>query len=216
MQGRFFTFEGVEACGKSTQAKLLAEWFRQNGRNVREVREPGGTPLGEKLRDLVKHDPAGVGMAPETELLLMNASRSELVRRVIAPALAAGEVVICDRFYDSTIAYQGWGRQMDLERVRAVIGVAVGEIKPDLTFFVSVSAGTSALRLAARRAREQSNQADRFELEKASFYDRVRAGYRWLIENEPGRIVEIDGNGSIYEVQALIVAAAKRAAAVPA
>ena len=211
MQGRFLTFEGVEACGKSTQAKLLAEWFRHTGRTVREVREPGGTPLGEKLRDLVKYDPAGVGMAPETELLLMNASRSELVRSVIKPAIEAGEIVICDRFYDSTIAYQGWGRHLDLKSVRAVIEVAVGPFKPDLTFFVSVSPETSALRLAARRSQEQSAPIDRFELEKVTFYDRVRAGYRWLIENESDRIVEIDGNGSIDLVHSAIVAAVARA-----
>ncbi|HTI68404.1 MAG TPA: dTMP kinase [Candidatus Limnocylindria bacterium] len=209
-RGWLVTFEGVEACGKSTQVRLLAEWFRGKGRTVRELREPGGTPLGEKLRDLVKHDPAGVGMAHETELLLMNASRAELVRRVIRPALENGEVVLCDRFFDSTLAYQGWGRQMDAAMVKAVVDVAVGVTRPDLTFLIQVSPEISALRLASRQAAEKKPALDRFEVEKQAFYERVREGYRWLVQNEPQRVVEIDGNGLPEAIHSELVAVVTR------
>ena len=125
-RGTFITFEGLEGCGKSTQVKLLAERLTQAGQVVRVLREPGGTPIGEEIRHTLKHSAHNAAMTPEAELLLMNASRAQLVREVIRPALAAGEIVVCDRFYDSTIAYQGYGREMDLARVKAIIDFAVG------------------------------------------------------------------------------------------
>ncbi|MFM7103337.1 MAG: dTMP kinase, partial [Verrucomicrobiota bacterium] len=137
-RGRLITFEGGEGCGKSTQVRRLAERLQELGRTVRCLREPGGTPLGEKLRHLLKHDPDGAGMAAETELLLMNASRAELVRRVLQPALAAGEIILCDRFYDSTTAYQGHGRGLPPAEVQAIIRLAVGETCPDLTLWLQV------------------------------------------------------------------------------
>src|SRR5690349_21817305 len=117
----FITFEGTEGSGKSTQVKLLATRLRGLGHPVRTCREPGGTPIGEELRHTLKHSLQNQAMSPEAELLLMNASRAQLVREVIRPALSAGEVVLCDRFYDSTTAYQGYGRQLDLELVKRVI-----------------------------------------------------------------------------------------------
>ena len=114
MKGLFITFEGTEGSGKSTQISLLAERLRELGHTVRTLREPGGTPIGEEIRHTLKHSKDNDAMTPEAELLLMNASRAQLVREVIRPALAAGEIVLCDRFYDSTTAYQGYGRQLDL------------------------------------------------------------------------------------------------------
>src|SRR5487761_2393448 len=133
MKGRFITFEGTEGCGKSTQIRLLANRLTALGHRVRLLREPGGTPIGEEIRHTLKSSPNNGAMTAEAELLLMNASRAQLVREVIRPALAAGEIVVCDRFYDSTTAYQGYGRQLDLEKVKTVIEFAVGETKPDLT-----------------------------------------------------------------------------------
>ncbi|MGV3756610.1 MAG: dTMP kinase, partial [Verrucomicrobiota bacterium] len=133
MSGLFITFEGTEGGGKSTQIQLLAERLRSLGHTVRTLREPGGTPIGEEIRHLLKHSDANHGMTSETELLLMNASRAQLVREVIQPALAASEIVLCDRFYDSTLAYQGYGRGLDLGQVQGVVDFAVGSVHPDLT-----------------------------------------------------------------------------------
>src|SRR5580765_4041044 len=133
MKGLFVTFEGAEASGKSTQIALLADHLKKMGRHVRTVREPGGTPIGEEIRHTLKHSSNNQAMTPEAELLLMNASRAQLVREIIRPSLHAGEIVLCDRFYDSTTAYQGYGRQLDLKMVSSIIDSAVGETRPDLT-----------------------------------------------------------------------------------
>src|SRR5712671_5316853 len=138
MRGLFITFEGTEGSGKSTQISLLAERLREMDYTVRTIREPGGTPIGEEIRHTLKHSAQNQAMTAEAELLLMNASRAQLVREVIRPALAAGEIVICDRFYDSTTAYQGYGRQLDLKTVNAIIDVAVGETRPHLTLLMLV------------------------------------------------------------------------------
>ena len=131
-KGVFITFEGSEGCGKSTQIELLARHLRAVGYRARTAREPGGTPIGEEIRHTLKHSKNNAAMTPEAELLLMNASRAQLVREVIRPALDAGEVVISDRFYDSTPAYQGYGRQLDLKLVRSVVDFAVGDTRPDV------------------------------------------------------------------------------------
>src|SRR5580658_3856995 len=127
MTGILISFEGSEGCGKSTQISLLADHLRRLGRTVRLLREPGGTPIGEEIRHTLKHSLSNQAMTAEAELLLMNASRAQLVREVIRPALAEGEIVLCDRFYDSTTAYQGYGRGLDLQQVQTVIDFAVGE-----------------------------------------------------------------------------------------
>ena len=145
----FITFEGTEGSGKSTQISLLAERLRALGRNVLTLREPGGTPIGEEIRHTLKHSPANHAMTAEAELLLMNASRAQLVREVIRPALAAGEIVLCDRFYDSTTAYQGHGRQLDLQMVEQIIDVAVGDTRPDLTLLFIVPHEISEARRVA-------------------------------------------------------------------
>ena len=137
-RGLFITFEGTEGSGKSTQIQMLAGRLSKKGRQVRLLREPGGTPIGEEIRHTLQHSARNQDMTPEAELLLINASRAQLVRQIIRPALQAGEVVLCDRFYDSTTAYQGYGRQLDLTMVEWVINLAVGNTRPDLTLLLHI------------------------------------------------------------------------------
>ena len=203
MKGLLISFEGTEGGGKSTQVARLAERLRAEGRRVRLVREPGGTPIGEEIRFTLKHSPHNGAMTAEAELLLMNASRAQLVREVIRPALAAGEVVICDRFYDSTVAYQGYGRGLDLGHVNAVIDFAVGETRPQLTLILQVPPAVSQARLAARQAslpvvRDRIEEADR------SFFERVEQGYAALAEAEPERIKVIAAEAPEAAVAAAI------------
>ena len=203
MKGLLISFEGTEGGGKSTQVARLAERLRAEGRRVRLVREPGGTPIGEEIRFTLKHSPHNGAMTAEAELLLMNASRAQLVREVIRPALAAGEVVICDRFYDSTVAYQGYGRGLDLGHVNAVIDFAVGETRPQLTLILQVPPAVSQARLAARQAslpvvRDRIEEADR------SYYERVEQGYAALAEAEPERIKVIAAEAPEAAVAAAI------------
>jgi dTMP kinase len=193
MSGLFISFEGTEAGGKSTQIALLAKRIQASGRKVRSLREPGGTPIGEEIRHTLKHSHANAAMTPEAELLLMCASRSQLVREVIRPALAAGEVVLCDRFYDSTIAYQGYGRGLDLDLIRAVLSFAVGETKPDLTLFLNVPLAVSEAR---RQARPMAEARDRMEEADRAFFARVEEGYRAIAAAEPKRVRVIDGTAS--------------------
>ena len=148
--GVFISFEGSEGCGKSTQIEVLARQLRAIGHRVRALREPGGTPIGEEIRHTLKHSKNNHAMTAEAELLLMNASRAQIVREVIRPALAAGEVVLCDRFYDSTTAYQGYGRELDLPMVKTIIDIAVGDTRPDLTLLLTVSPEISEFRRALR------------------------------------------------------------------
>src|SRR5947209_18822241 len=149
-KGLFITFEGTEGSGKSTQISMLAERLRSLGHHVRTLREPGGTPIGEEIRHTLKHSKDNEAMTAEAELLLMNASRAQLVREVIRPALAAGEIVVSDRFYDSTVAYQGYGRRLDLEMVNRVIEIAVGDTRPELTFLLSLPLDQSEARKKQR------------------------------------------------------------------
>src|ERR1043166_7579930 len=152
MHGIFITFEGTEGSGKTTQISLLAERLRGEGHIVRTIREPGGTPIGEEIRHTLKHSADNEAMTAEAELLLMNASRAQLVREVIRPALAAGEIVLCDRFYDSTTAYQGYGRGLDLKMGEAIIFVGGGEPGPALPFFFLGPQEASKERLLARQS----------------------------------------------------------------
>jgi dTMP kinase len=202
-KGLFITFEGTEGCGKSTKIELLAKTLRVLGHRVHALREPGGTPVGEEVRHTLKHSKANVAMTPETELLLVNASRAQLVREIIRPALTVGDVVLCDRFYDSTTAYQGYGRGLDLALVKSVIDFAVGDTRPDLTLFLHVSAEVSAERLLSRQSilpfiRDRMEEGDRH------FFARVAKGYDAIAAAEPGRVRVVDGAGTIEIVCAKI------------
>ena len=199
MRGLFITFEGTEGGGKTTQIALLAERLRKSGKTARTLREPGGTPIGEEIRHTLKHSAQNQAMTPEAELLLMNASRAQLVREVIRPALAAGEIVLCDRFYDSTIAYQGYGRGLDLKRVQAVIDFAVGDTRPDLTLLLHVPLGVSESRRQSRQS-TAAPERDRFEESDRAFFERVEKGYLALTAAHPKRIKLLDATKSIADV----------------
>lgn len=196
--GLFITFEGTEGSGKSTQIKRLAERISALGHEVVVLREPGGTPIGEEIRHLLKHSAANDAMTAEAELLLMNAARAQLVREVIRPALAAGKVVLCDRFFDSSLVYQGHGRGLDLVDVRRIINYAVGDTLPDLTLLLRVPLAVSEQRRAARQA--QSQERDRFEETDRGFFERVEAGYDNLGAAEGDRVRTIDATKSVDDV----------------
>jgi dTMP kinase len=203
MKGLFITFEGTEGSGKSTQVSLLAQALRAKGRTVRMLREPGGTPIGEEIRHTLKHSAVNHAMTAETELLLMNASRAQLVRETIRPALAAGEVVLCDRFYDSTTAYQGYGRMLDLKVVADIITMAVGDIRPDLTLLFLVPPEVSdARRLARQPSLPLALKRDRIEEADRSFFERVAKGYQAIAANEPQRVKTIAAEGTVKAVAA--------------
>jgi dTMP kinase len=196
--GLFITFEGTEGSGKSTQIKRLAERISALGHEVVVLREPGGTPIGEEIRHLLKHSAVNDAMTPEAELLLMNAARAQLVREVIRPALTAGKVVLCDRFFDSSLVYQGHGRGLDLVDVRRIINYAVGDTLPDLTLLLRVPLAVSEQRRAARQA--QSQERDRFEETDRGFFERVEAGYDNLGAAEGDRVRTIDATKSVDDV----------------
>jgi dTMP kinase len=203
MRGRLISFEGTEGSGKSTQISLLAERLRSLGYAVRSIREPGGTPIGEEIRHTLKHSAANHAMTAEAELLLMNASRAQLVREVIRPALAAGEIVLCDRFYDSTTAYQGYGRQLDLKRVAEIIDYAVGDTRPDLTLLLMVSHEVSMERRLARQS-TLSFMRDRMEEADTGFFERVAQGYQAIAAAEPQRVRCLPATGKVSDVEAAI------------
>ena len=205
MKGLFITFEGTEGTGKSTQISLLAWRLRSSGYRIRTLREPGGTPIGEEIRHTLKHSPANHAMTPEAELLLMNASRAQLVREIIRPALAAGEVILSDRFYDSTTAYQGYGRQLDLQMVKSVIDAAVGDTRPDMTLLFMVPREISEARRVARQPTlPLSIQRDRMEEADQSFFARVAKGYQAIAAAEPQRVRQFDATGDVAAIEAAI------------
>ena len=199
-RGLLITFEGTEGCGKSTQVERLAARLKNFGRAVVVTREPGGTAIGEQIRHLLKFAPEGDAMTRETELLLFEASRAQLVREVIQPQLAAGAIVICDRFFDSTTAYQGAARKLPTEVVAQLNRFAVGDSIPDVTFVIDVDVATARGRLL-RRVRPV-NAPDRMEAEPSEFYERVAEAYRDLARREPQRVTLINGARSVDEVQA--------------
>jgi dTMP kinase len=197
-RGRFITFEGIDGCGKTTQFRLLAQWLRENGKDVTETVEPGGTKIGQQIRKILL-DPASAEIQPRTELLLYFASRAQNVEQVIRPALDRGSIVLCDRFTDSTLVYQGCGRGLDTAIVRDLDRIACGGVKPDVTVLIDIDLETSLHR--ARRRNERTGPAEsRIDEEDAAFHERVRKGYLALAEAERDRIVKIDGRAGIGEV----------------
>jgi dTMP kinase len=195
-KGTFITLEGSEGCGKSTQLELLVRRIRALGYRVRATREPGGTPIGEEIRHTLKHSKSNAAMTPEAELLLVNASRAQLVREVIRPALVAGEIVVCDRFYDSTTAYQGYGRGLDLKMVQTVIDLAVEDVRPNLTVLLTVPPEISELRRAMRQS-TLPFMRDRIEEADQEFFRRVDQGFAAVAAAEPDRVQVVDASGTI-------------------
>ncbi len=194
-KGTFITFEGGEGCGKSTHIVRLVTRLGREGRPAILAREPGGTEVGEQIRHILQYSKQSAAMMPETELLLFCASRAQLVRELIEPALARGQVVVCDRFFDSTTVYQGVGRKLDPEKVALINSFAVGACVPDLTLVIDLDP-----RVGLERARGRE-LFDRMETQSQEFYQRVRQGYLDLANREPGRIKVIDGSQSIEAVE---------------
>lgn len=207
-RGRFITFEGGEGCGKSTQVKLLKESLERLGMEVLLTREPGGTYLSEEIRKLLKDQDVDAP-CDRAELLLFLAARAQLVRNVIEPALAAGKWVISDRFSDSTLAYQGYGRGLPLDVIRATNDFACNGCRPDLTLLMDVPADVAVARMRNRES-ESGTTADRIERAGDEFHARLAAGFRELAAAEPERIVTIAAGGSITEIQELIWKSLKR------
>ena len=203
MAGRFITFEGIDGCGKSTHARSFVDRLAARGVKALLLREPGGTAIGERIRGILL-DKAHMNMAMEAELLLFTAARAQLVREVVRPALAAGTVVVLDRFTDSSEAYQGYGRGLDLDEIRQVNRFATGGLVPDSTVLLDLDEDEAARRMGVR-----PEAADRLDDEGASFMKRVRDGYRKLAQRSPERFRVVSASGSVDEVDERIDAILK-------
>ena len=197
----FITFEGSEGCGKSTQARRLATRLVSLGVPTLVTREPGGTPIGETIKHLLQFAPHNSAMTPETELLLFEASRSQLVRETIQPSLSSGMCVISDRFFDSTTVYQGVARRLDAKWVQQLNQFAVGDCIPDLTLVLDVDVNKARVRMLRRL---QIVSGDRMEQEPIEFYQAVRDAYRELAKKESARVVLIDGDQSMDQIESEI------------
>jgi dTMP kinase len=212
-RGKFITFEGLDGSGKSTQLRKLAEALRASDYDVVETREPGGTATGEKIRRVLL-DSRTAGLSPLAEMALMFASRAQHIAEVIEPALHAGSIVMCDRFTDSTEAYQGSGRKLGSDSVLALHRVLCGNLQPDLTFLLESNPALSLgrARLRNQRAVKDGGRGDenRFELETQAFFSRVRDGYRAIAKREAQRVVTIDARGTPGQTHRLIMEAVSR------
>ena len=202
--GRFITLEGIEGAGKSTVAGLLADWLRARGVSVRLTREPGGTPLAEKVRGVVL-EPGAEVIPPHAETLLMFAARGIHLANLVRPALARGDWVVCDRFTDATRAYQGAGRGLDVALIETLAAAVHGDLAPDCTLLLDLPVAVGLARAGARNA-----GSDRFEQERAPFFERVRAGYLELAHRFPERIELIDAAAPLAVVQTRVRAVLER------
>ena len=199
--GLFITLEGPEGSGKTSHIEPLTRWLEGQGRQVLPTREPGGTPISEQIRAVI-HDLKNQEMHPHTETLLYQAARAQIVEQVIRPSLAQGTIVLCDRYADSTLAYQGYGHQQDLDEVRALIRYATGGLQPDLTLLLDVDPETGLKRSTQRRSKGgEWNRLDAYEL---SFHQRVRGGYLELVKADPGRWVVVDADQPWGQVQSAL------------
>lgn len=198
----FITFEGPEGSGKSTQLHLLAQWLREAGCQVLATREPGGSVIGDRIRAILL-DPLSHEMQAETEVLLFSAGRAQHVRQVILPHLQRGEVVLCDRYADSTLAYQGYGRGLDLEKLATITHFATGGLRPDLVVFLDIDA-EAGLQRKQRHAASDASQWNRMEQEALAYHQRVRAGYLQMAAAEPGRWMLLDAAQPVDTIQAAL------------
>jgi dTMP kinase len=197
--GLFITFEGPEGSGKTVQARLLADWLQAQGRPLLLTREPGGTSIGDQIRTVL-HDVANTAMLPSTEILLYSASRAQHVGEVIRPALARGEIVLCDRYADSTLAYQGYGHGLDLGVLRAITAFATGGLLPDLTIYLDIAAA-AGLRRKYQAFQAGETEWNRMDRQALDFHRRVRQGYRAMAAAEPGRWLVLDARRTIEAIQ---------------
>lgn len=190
----FITFEGPEGGGKSTQINLLADFLRKSNYAVEVTREPGGTTIGDQIRKVV-HDTENTMISPVAEVLLYSASRAQLVNQVIRPALAEGRLVLCDRYADSTMAYQGYGRGLDRSMLKNLTAIATDGLKPDLTLLFDID-----VRIGLTRRLTEGDEMNRLDLEAVEFHERVREGYYALVAADPERWVIIDANRPVLDV----------------
>jgi dTMP kinase len=197
----FITLEGPDGSGKTTQIRLLHDALVAAGHDVLLTREPGGTAIGDQIR-AVLHDVANKELVATAEILLYSASRAQLVAQVIRPALAAGKIVLCDRYADSTMAYQGYGRGLDLEALKAITHFATGDLKPDLTVLLDLEP-----EVGLSRRQVGGGEWNRMDQQELDFYQRVRQGYMALAAEEPDRWVQMDASGSVEEVAQAVKAA---------
>lgn len=195
----FITFEGIDFCGKSTQVELLRKFFIEKGKEVIVIREPGGTEISEKIRNILL-DRKNSEMKIETEFLLFSSSRSQLVRQVIIPSLQQGMIVISDRFHDSSTAYQGYGRGLDVKQIEQINSFAIAEVLPDITFLIDIPV-EECLR---RKALKLQSELDRIEISSDNFYQKVRLGYLKIAE-EQKRFFVINGKLAIEEIHKIIL-----------
>lgn len=213
-RGRFITFEGLDGTGKSTQIDKLAKALRARGQSVVVTREPGGTPAGEKIRHVIL-DSATTGLAPMAEMALMFASRAQHIREVIEPAVTQGKIVLCDRFTDSTEAYQGAGRKLGSKPVLELHRILCDDLQPDLTILMDSDVAASVARARRRNlksSKNDRNQKDenRFEQESRAFFGRVHSGYLAIARREPQRVVLIDARGTPAQTHAMILEVVRR------
>lgn len=204
-RGLFLTFEGLDGCGKTTQMRLLARRLRDGGETVIETVEPGGTDIGRAIRRILL-DPENKHLSAAAEMLLYFAARAQNVDEILTPAIGRGEIVLSDRWTDSTWAYQGFGRNLGTEVVQSLDRIACRGRRPDLTFWVDIDLETS-LERARSRNRDQAADDTRMEDESRLFFERVLQGYKALAEAEPGRVVRVDGRGTVEEVAVRVAAA---------
>jgi len=200
----FITFEGIDFCGKSTQVELLEKYLQSKGKTVRIIREPGGTSISEKVRNILL-DKKNNEMHFESELLLFASARAQLVREIIIPSLAKGEYVISDRYHDSSVAYQGYGRGIDLNFVESLQKFAIGAAVPDITFFIDIPVDE----FIARKQKIKKDDLDRMENSKIAFYEKVRNGYIEIAKKEK-RFVIIDGLLNIDEIHYIITSSIEK------
>ncbi|MEZ4769163.1 MAG: dTMP kinase [Caldilineales bacterium] len=200
----FITFEGPEGSGKSTQIMLLAGWLRARGQVVLTTREPGGTAIGDRVRAILL-DHAASEMSPEAEVLLFSAARAQLVNEVIRPHLHAGGVVLCDRFADSTMAYQGYGHRLPLDTLATITAFATGSLRPDLVAYLDIDV-QSGLRRKQQHAQDDAGQWNRMEAKALAFHERVRAGYLEMAAADPAHWLVVDAGRGVDDVQGVLQA----------
>jgi len=203
VKGLFITFEGPDGSGKTTQMRRLVERLQAKGESVVVTREPGGTPIGDRIRELLL-SPDHKEMEDQTEVLLYAASRAQHVREVIVPALEAGNIVVCDRFVDASIAYQGYGLGLKPETVADINRFATGGLQPDRTYLLDVPVSVSRERLLLRAGAAGGAALDRIEQKESAYHERVREGFLLIASNEPQRVLRIDADQGVDDIAAII------------
>lgn len=196
MKGKFITFEGIEGCGKTTQIEKFAEYLRTQGNKVLLTREPGGTDIGDQIREILLN-PKNTAMSPTTELMLYAAARAQHVEQVVKPAISSGQIVLSDRYADATTAYQGAARNLSMDILKNLHRIATGDLDPDLTFLLDLPAEAGLKRAIERN--HLKGKEDRFENEKIDFHEKVREGYLAIARSQPNRVIVVDASGSVQE-----------------